>query len=155
MTSEAAILSLNMLKDINVDILKIDMKFLDMDEKSADKGLGILEAIIRMATLMGLRTIDRGCGNRRTGLRCSWKWGACTDRDIIFFSRLPLRVMKDRWRLSENFDFRGIKARDVKSLRIKDLLNADIFSETMIHNILGGIGIYKVSGGHVELLQVE
>ena len=38
--------SLNMLKDINVDILKIDMKFLDMDEKSADKGLGILEAII-------------------------------------------------------------------------------------------------------------
>lgn len=55
----------------------------------------------------------------------------------------------------ENFDFRGIKARDVKSLRIKELLNADIFSETMIHNILGGIGIYKVSGGHVELLQVN
>lgn len=35
--------SLNMLKDVNVDVLKIDMKFLDMDHESVDKGLGILE----------------------------------------------------------------------------------------------------------------
>ncbi|MCQ4987288.1 EAL domain-containing protein, partial [Anaerostipes caccae] len=41
--------SLNMLKDVNVDVLKIDMKFLEMDEQSAEKGYGILEAIISMA----------------------------------------------------------------------------------------------------------
>lgn len=29
--------SLNMLKDVNVDVLKIDMKFLEMDEQSAEK----------------------------------------------------------------------------------------------------------------------
>ena len=32
--------SLNMLKDVNVDVLKIDMKFLDMDHESVDKGPG-------------------------------------------------------------------------------------------------------------------
>jgi len=41
--------SLNMLKDVNVDVLKIDMRFLEMDEQSAEKGCGILEAIISMA----------------------------------------------------------------------------------------------------------
>ena len=33
--------SLNMLKDVHVDVLKIDMKFLEMDEQSADKGISI------------------------------------------------------------------------------------------------------------------
>ena len=32
--------SLNMLKDVNVDVLKIDMKFLKMDENTMDKGNG-------------------------------------------------------------------------------------------------------------------
>ena len=49
--------SLNMLKDVNVDVLKIDMKFLKMDENTMDKGMGILEAVTRMANIMGLRMI--------------------------------------------------------------------------------------------------
>ncbi len=146
--------SLNMLKDINVDILKIDMKFLDMDEKSADKGLGILEAIIRMATLMGLRIIAEGV---ETGeqVKVLLEMGCLYGQGYYFFQPLTIESYERLLETPENFDYRGIKARDVKSLRIKDLLNADIFSETLIHNILGGIGIYKVSGGHVELLQVN
>ena len=56
--------SLNMLKDVNVDVLKIDMKFLDMDEQSVGKGVGILEAITNMARLMGLRLIAEGVETR-------------------------------------------------------------------------------------------
>ena len=52
--------SLNMLKDVNVDVLKIDMKFLKMDENTMDKGMGILEAVTRMANIMGLRMIAEG-----------------------------------------------------------------------------------------------
>ena len=49
-----------MLKDVNVDVLKIDMKFLEMDEQSAEKGYGILEAIISMARFMGMKIIAEG-----------------------------------------------------------------------------------------------
>ena len=146
--------SLNMLKDINVDILKIDMKFLDMDEKSADKGLGILEAIIRMATLMGLRIIAEGVETEEQ-VKVLLEMGCLYGQGYYFFQPLAIESYERLLETPENFDYRGIKARDVKSLSIKDLLNADIFSETMIHNILGGIGIYKVSGDHVELLQVN
>ena len=30
--------SLNMLKDINVDVIKLDMKFIDLNEDNASKG---------------------------------------------------------------------------------------------------------------------
>lgn len=52
--------SLNMLKDINVDILKIDMNFLKMDEGSWNRGTGIIEAIVNMAHNMGLKVIAEG-----------------------------------------------------------------------------------------------
>lgn len=52
--------SLNMLKDVNVDVLKIDMKFLKMDENTMDKGMGILEAVTRMANIMGTSHDCRG-----------------------------------------------------------------------------------------------
>ena len=45
--------SLNMLKDVNVDILKIDMKFLELREDSIGRGIGVLEAIVKLAKLMG------------------------------------------------------------------------------------------------------
>ncbi|MFQ7171321.1 MAG: EAL domain-containing protein [Thomasclavelia ramosa] len=48
-----------MLKDVNVDILKIDMKFLELREDSIGR-IGILEAIVKMAKLMGLRVIAEG-----------------------------------------------------------------------------------------------
>ena len=53
--------SLNMLKDVNVDVLKIDMKFLQADAQSDERGAGILEAVVSMARLMGIRTIAEGC----------------------------------------------------------------------------------------------
>ena len=52
--------SLNMLKEAIVDILKIDMKFLDMKEEDAKKGLTILKSIIKMSNEMNLPIIVEG-----------------------------------------------------------------------------------------------
>ena len=49
-----------MLKDVNVDVIKIDTKFLDMNEHSQNRGMGILETIVRMARLTQLRVIAEG-----------------------------------------------------------------------------------------------
>ena len=43
--------SLNMLKDVNVDVLKIDMKFLEMDGKSVGRAWNP-EAVTRLANIM-------------------------------------------------------------------------------------------------------
>jgi len=51
--------SLNMLKDVPVDVLKIDLKFLSKSENS-DKAVIIMSSIIRMAKWLGIPSIVEG-----------------------------------------------------------------------------------------------
>lgn len=52
--------SLNMLKDINVDAIKLDMKFVDLNADNAAKGLKIIESVINMAYQLRLSIIAEG-----------------------------------------------------------------------------------------------
>lgn len=52
--------SLNALKNMNVDVLKIDMRFLELNEENGSKGIGILEGVLNMAKTLNLPTIVEG-----------------------------------------------------------------------------------------------
>lgn len=52
--------SLNMLKDINVDAIKLDMKLVDLNADNAAKGLKIIESVIDMAYQLRLLIIAEG-----------------------------------------------------------------------------------------------
>lgn len=52
--------SLNMLKDINVDAIKLDMKFVDLNADNAAKGLKIIESVIDMAYQLRLSIVAEG-----------------------------------------------------------------------------------------------
>lgn len=52
--------SLNMLKDINVDAIKLDMKFVDLNADNAAKGLKIIESVIDMAYQLRVSIIAEG-----------------------------------------------------------------------------------------------
>lgn len=52
--------SLNMLKDINVDAIKLDMKFVDLNADNAAKGVKIIESVIDMAYQLRLSIIAEG-----------------------------------------------------------------------------------------------
>lgn len=52
--------SLNMLKNVNVDVLKIDMEFLDMDKINLRKGMGILQSIVDMARVLNVPIVVEG-----------------------------------------------------------------------------------------------
>ena len=56
--------SLNMLTNVNVDVLKIDMMFLDLDEGNR-KGFEILESVVKMAKLLHLPVVVEGVENRQ------------------------------------------------------------------------------------------
>ncbi len=51
--------SLNMLKDVPVDVLKIDLRFLDKSEDS-EKATAIVSAVVRMAKWLGISSIIEG-----------------------------------------------------------------------------------------------
>lgn len=57
--------SLNMLKDINVDVIKLDMKFIDLNEDNASKGLKIVESVANMARKLRLLVIAEGAQTKQ------------------------------------------------------------------------------------------
>lgn len=146
--------SLNMLKDVNVDILKIDMKFLEMDEESAEKGFSILEAIISMAGLIGIRVIAEGVETKEQvdfllNMGCNYAQG------YYFYRPMPIHMFEEFLADENNVDYRGIMAREVEGFRIKDLLNQNVFSEAMLDKILGGVAFYDMYEGQLELVRVN
>lgn len=47
-------------KNIPVDVLKLDMRFLDISETEEEKGMNILESVVNMARLLRLPIIVEG-----------------------------------------------------------------------------------------------
>ena len=56
--------SLNTLKSMDVDVLKIDMGFLEMNIEEEHKGMGILESVVNMARLLGIPIVLEGVENQ-------------------------------------------------------------------------------------------
>ena len=52
--------SLNMLKDTNVDAIKLDMKLIDMNQQNRSKGVQIIQSVINMAHRLNLPIIAEG-----------------------------------------------------------------------------------------------
>lgn len=147
--------SLNMLKDIEIDILKIDMKLLDLNEKSMEKGSGILESIIQMAKWLGLRIIAEGVERKEQvdnllNLDCEYIQG------YYFYRPMPQSEFTALLENEDKVDTRGLLAKRLPSIQLDDLFHKDITSEAMLSNILGGIAIYEVSDdGQLEIKMVN
>lgn len=57
--------SLNILKDVDLDVLKIDMKFFSKGN-TAEKGAKIIEAVIRMAESLDMMVIAEGVEEKQS-----------------------------------------------------------------------------------------
>lgn len=146
--------SLNMLNDVKVDVLKIDMKFLKMYEQSPGRGTGILETIINMARFMELRMIAEGVETREQA-ELLLDMGCIYGQGYYFYRPMPAPQCEVILADEDNIDFRGITAKAINRIQARELVHDDIFSETMLNNILGGFGLYDMSGNQVELLRVN
>ena len=56
--------SLNMLKDTNVDVLKLDMKFIEMNSENRQKGIQIIDSVVNMAHKLNMAIIAEGVENK-------------------------------------------------------------------------------------------
>lgn len=146
--------SLNMLKDVNVDVLKIDMKFLDINEQSAGKGIGILKAIISMARLVGLSVIAEGVETKEQ-VELLRELGCFYGQGYYFYHPMPVEEAETYLVDENNIDFRGMKAEQMDNLQMDELLDEDLLVTTMMNQMLGGLALYKVKGNYAELVRVN
>ena len=66
--------SLNMLKDINVDVIKLDTKFIELSDENAGKGMKIIQSMIVMAKKLHLMIIAEGAQTKEQvdWLKANW-----------------------------------------------------------------------------------
>lgn len=134
--------SLNMLKDISVDILKLDMRFLD---KSDRKSKDILESVVHMAKWLNLKVIAEGVENRQQvdfllGIGCTYAQG------YYYYKPMPLKQFEELLKQEDKVDYADCEMKDLEQntlIRFKDLLHEDIMSEMLLDNILGTVVLYS------------
>ena len=87
--------SLNMLKDISADVLKIDMGFLRASENEV-KGQDILESIIELANKLGMRVITEGV-EKESQLHMLSMMGCKMFQGYYFSKPIPVKEFEDKY----------------------------------------------------------
>jgi PAS domain S-box-containing protein len=146
--------SLNMLKDVNVDVIKIDTKFLDMNENSQSRGMGILETIVRMARVMQMKIIAEGV-ETKDQVDFLRNIGCIYGQGYYYYKPLPVEEAEQLLMQEDCVDYGGIQARQLGQLKLEDLFNENITSEAMLNNMLGAIALYEVYEDQCEVLRVN
>ncbi len=139
--------SLNILKDINVDVLKIDTRFLEPGRSDNNRGKEILESVIRMAKWIGLQTIAEGVETDEQkkflmDLGCYYAQGFYFSKPIAEDSFAEL--IED----SDNVISESAMSEMEHTIAIEELFHSDYMTENLLNNILGGVALYSYKGGN-------
>lgn len=143
--------SLNMLKDINVDVLKIDMRFLDRDDR---RSKDIMESVIRMARWLDLPVIAEGVETREQvnfllDVGCSYAQGYYYARSMeaAAFEALLTDGSKVQHEQCALQDARR------PILDFRDLLHENTISDRMLSSIIGSVALYSYADGDLRLIR--
>lgn len=146
--------SLNVLKDLDVDVLKIDMGFLSWSENSASRGESILESVLHMTTLLDLKVIAEGVETQEqvdflTDIGCNYAQG------YHFHRPMPVEKFTKLLTNAIQIDHGGMQQNPVDFIDFEDVFNINLINKTLLDNILGGIAIYTVHNGRYELAKMN
>lgn len=146
--------SLNMLKSVVVDVIKIDMGFLDINEQEEEKGIGILESVVNMARQMRLPIIVEGVETQKQE-NFLLKMGCRYTQGYYYYKPLPIAEFEQLLSDERNLDFDGLWCKQVEALHVREFLDDNLFSDTMVNNILGAAAFYDMYENQIEILRVN
>lgn len=145
--------SLNILKDIDFDVIKLDMRFLQNENSPGGKGGTILSSIVRMINWLGLPVIAEGV---ETLEQADFLGSICCDyiQGYLYSKPLPeseYEMLLSQKSSSAQFPQESLAHRlDTVDFWSNSTLEALIFS-----NFVGGAAIFEYKDGKTEILRVN
>ena len=146
--------SLNMLKSVPVDVLKMDMRFLEINENEEEKGIGILESVIKMARQMRIPIVVEGV-ETQTQENLLKKMGCCYTQGFFYYRPMSLEMFEELISDDDNLDHSGFWYRQAESVHLREFLDTNLFNDTVINNILGPAIFYDVYENNIEITRVN
>lgn len=138
--------SLNMLKNIPVDVLKLDMRFLQFKEEERQKSANILEAIINMAGLLHLPIVVEGVENESQE-KFVQKLGCRYIQGFYYYKPLPIKKFEELLRDEKQIDAQGLVYKQVEPMHIREFIDTNFVSDSMLNNVLGPVVFFEVFDG--------
>lgn len=147
--------SLNILKDLPIDILKIDMKFLTDFEESY-KSAVLLENIVRMAKWMKFRSVAEGVETKK-----EWDFLKSVECDLVqgyyFYRPMP---QADFIELLDKPGLENAIAKEENLPEYEDIISnafkhGDSKESRLFYSMLGGMGLFEMTENSLEVVQVN
>ncbi len=144
--------SLNMLRNLKVDAIKLDALFLNIGEEDHQKGLNILESVVNMAKTISLPIIVEGIENKPqvdflVDLGCRYAQG------FYYYKPMPAHDFEEIIKDKDMLDLRGIIAKNNGELRLREFLDENIYSDAMLNTILGPVAFYSWKDERVDIVR--
>lgn len=151
--------SLNMLKQIVVDTIKVDMKFLDIDCQNMKKGLGILKFVVNMSNEIDVSIIVEGVETEEQS-EFLGKMGVRFAQGYLFYRPMPVKDFTKLISVEENVDRRGIYQMKLDGEHMDEMLEDMLsaretrYNQIEIDKVRGGFFSYKADESQ-ELIMVS
>ena len=144
--------SLNMLRELNVDIIKLDAYFLRMDKSNERKGMHIIESVINMAKTMAIPVIVEGVETKE---QCDYLMGLGIRYIQGYYFYKPMSTSDFEKLVSQagKVDAKGFVYTANDEFRIREFLNDTVYTDSMLNHIIGPAAIYSVHGEDVDIVR--
>ena len=143
--------SLNMLSNLKLDAIKLDGRFLHLNEADT-KAIHILESVVNMAKVIAIPIIVEGVETKEQAdflenLGCRYIQGYYFYRpmSVLDFEK----IMQD----PNMVDDRGFVVKLNEQVRIREFLDKNIYSDSMLNNIIGPVAFYSWDGKKTDIVR--
>lgn len=142
--------SLNMLETLTVDVLKLDMAFMKQGRIQSRRSVTIIESIINMAKMMRLPIVVEGVETQDQvdflhSLGCNYAQG------YRFYRPIPHTEFEVLLRTPGAIDYAGIQAISNEQYHVREFLDENTYTDTLLNSLLGPIGFYTYDGTNLTI----
>ncbi len=145
--------SLNMLKNLDLDTLKLDMRLLSDEGSSKNNGAVILTGLVRMAKWLGLPIIGEGVEHKEqadflASIGCSYVQGFLYSRPIPEKDFIELLKRQSTGEIKAPMQF-------IENLNTAQFWNPMSLETLIFNNYAGGAAVMEYRNGRVDLVRVN
>ena len=144
--------SLNMLSSIKLDAIKLDSDFLHLEGADYERGIRVIESVVNMAKVMALPIIVEGVETKQ---QCDFlmELGCRYMQGFYFYKPMPVDDFRAIVAKEGIVDERGFAVKANEQFRIREFLDKNIYSDSMLNNILGAVAFYSWNGEHIDIVR--
>ena len=144
--------SLNMLRSLNVDVIKLDAQFMQMQKSDEIKGIHIIESIVNMTKTLGVPIIVEGVENEEQkrfleDLGCGYIQG------YYFYRPMTKESFEELTSDPNHVDSAGLSFKSNQQFKMREMLDDNVYSDSMLNNILGPCAFYERHGEDLDIVR--